>query len=70
MSDDIHQEVGTSPKLLELLSRHRALDDAIQALENRAYRDQLQIQRLKKEKLLLKERIERVRTDLIPDLDA
>lgn len=53
-----------------LLTRHRALDGEIARLEAFPYQDQLRIRRLKKDKLRLKETIQRVRTLLIPDLDA
>ncbi len=57
-------------ELLQLQERHRALDEEIDALESFPYRDQLQLQRLKKEKLWLKDAIHRLRSMLIPDLDA
>ena len=57
-------------QLLALQSKHRDLDAQIAELESFPYRDQLQLQRLKKEKLRLKDTIQRLRTLLIPDLDA
>jgi len=57
-------------ELLELQERHRLLDQEIAELESFPYRDQLQLQRLKKEKLRLKDAIHRLRSMLIPDLDA
>lgn len=57
-------------ELLELQERHRLLDQEIAELESFPYRDQLQLQRLKKEKLRLKDSIHRLRSMLIPDLDA
>ena len=53
-----------------LQSRHRALDTEIAELELFPYQDQLLLRRLKKEKLRLKDSIQRLRTMLIPDLDA
>lgn len=57
-------------QLRELQEKHRALDAEITALEAFPYQDQLHLRRLKKEKLRLKDCIQRVRTMLIPDLDA
>lgn len=59
-----------SAQLVQLQERHRQLDADIQQLEIFPYQDQLQLRRLKKEKLRTKDAIERVRTMLIPDLDA
>ena len=43
---------------LEVLKQeHRDLDEAVKALEERGIRDQLTIQRLKKKKLALKDKI-------------
>lgn len=49
---------------------HRDLDDVIDRLVHDPNIDQLQIKRLKKRKLLLKDLIQRLESDLIPDLDA
>ena len=57
-------------QLLQLQDRHRELDVEIARLELFPYQDQLHLRRLKKEKLRIKDTIERVRTMLIPDLDA
>jgi hypothetical protein len=61
---------GLATQLLQLQERHRELDAEISRLELFPYQDQLHLRRLKKEKLRLKDVIERVRTMLIPDLDA
>jgi hypothetical protein len=56
---------------LEVLKReHRDLDDAIQALEDTQRADQLQLRRLKKQKLHLKDRIGRIEDKLTPDIIA
>lgn len=56
---------------LELLSaEHRALDGEISACETAPYVDQISVRRLKKRKLLIREEIERLRSALIPDLNA
>ncbi len=56
---------------LEVLKReHRDLDDAIAALDARASADPLTLQRLKKQKLALKDRIARIEDRLHPDIIA
>lgn len=56
---------------LELLrEEHRDLDAAIAALLNNAARDQLQLARLKKRKLRLKDEITILEDQLIPDIIA
>jgi len=56
---------------LEVLKReHRDLDEAIVALQDRATADQLTIQRLKKQKLALKDQIARIEDKLTPDIIA
>ncbi|NCZ63758.1 MAG: DUF465 domain-containing protein [Cellvibrionales bacterium] len=57
-------------RLMTLQSRHRGLDEKIHDLQSQPYQNQLLIQRLKKEKLRLKDMIERLRNDMIPDLNA
>ena len=56
---------------LELLRRkHRDLDQAIQAMEETGRADQLALRRLKKEKLALRDEIQRVEDRLFPDIIA
>lgn len=57
-------------RLAELRVEHRDLDDAIARLMEGPYVDQLQVRRLKKRKLMLKDFIARLESELIPDLDA
>jgi hypothetical protein len=57
-------------KLEALRSEHRDLDDVIDRLIERAPFDQLQLQRLKKRKLGLKDQITRLESQLIPDIIA
>lgn len=57
-------------RLENLRLEHRDLDDAIDSLLDNAYIDQLQLTRLKKRKLLLKDMIARIESELIPDLNA
>jgi len=56
---------------LEVLKReHRDLDAAIAALQERTTADQLMIRRLKKQKLLLKDKIARIADKITPDIIA
>ena len=57
-------------ELARLKEEHRDLDTAIEALERVGSGDQLQIQRLKKRKLVLKDRITHVEDQLTPDIIA
>jgi hypothetical protein len=57
-------------QLEELRSEHRDLDDVIARLVEKAPFDQLQMQRLKKRKLLLKDQIARLESKLLPDIIA
>lgn len=56
--------------LIKLRTEHRELDAKIAALEAGAHADQLQITRLKKKKLQLKERITALEDQLLPDIIA
>jgi hypothetical protein len=56
--------------LARLLQEHRDLDSAIEALQGSAASDLLQVQRLKKRKLQLKDRITFVEDQLTPDIIA
>ncbi len=57
-------------KLQTLQQQHRDLDSAIQSLEETGTGDQLQLRRLKKMKLELKDRIQQIQNQLIPDIIA
>ena len=57
-------------RLTELETEHRDLDDVIDRLSEGPSVDQLQLQRLKKRKLLLKDEISHVRSQLLPDIIA
>lgn len=57
-------------KLAALKSEHRDLDDVIARLVERAPFDQLQMQRLKKRKLWLKDQITHLESRLLPDIIA
>lgn len=57
-------------KLGELRIEHRDLDDVIARLSRDPHVDQLQLRRLKKRKLQLKDMIARLESKIIPDIDA
>jgi hypothetical protein len=57
-------------ELAQLRQEHRDLDSAIEALQSQSSPDNLQIQRLKKRKLLLKDRITALEDKLLPDIIA
>ena len=57
-------------KLGALRSEHRDLDDVIQQLAAGNSFDQLQVKRLKKRKLMLKDQIARLESNLLPDIIA
>ncbi len=57
-------------RLRELRIEHRDLDDVIERLTMDLYVDELQLRRLKKRKLLLKDQIARLESELIPDMNA
>ena len=57
-------------KLIGLMTEHRDLDHAITALVETGPASQIQIQRLKKRKLMLKDEISQLQNRLIPDIIA
>lgn len=57
-------------RLAQLKAEHRDLDDAIQALSQRAVPDMIQIQRLKKRKLILRDEVLLIESKLLPDIIA
>ncbi|TYC60532.1 DUF465 domain-containing protein [Rhodobacterales bacterium] len=57
-------------ELAQLRQEHRDLDVAVEALATSANHDALQLQRLKKKKLVLKDRIAVLEDQLHPDIIA
>lgn len=57
-------------RIAELTLEHRDLDDVIARLTQTAVVDQLQLQRLKKRKLLVKDQIALLERQLTPDIPA
>jgi hypothetical protein len=69
MIDDPEQ-AALRRKLVELKTEHRDLDDVIARLSERQPFDQIQLQRLKKRKLQLKDVIGQIENQLLPDIIA
>ncbi len=57
-------------KLAELEQEHRDLDTAIQAMADTGVTDQLQLTRMKKRKLQLKDLVTQINDRLLPDIIA
>jgi hypothetical protein len=57
-------------RLVELAQEHRDLDDVISRLAQGPVLDDLQLRRLKKRKLLLKDRMIQLECQLVPDILA
>jgi hypothetical protein len=57
-------------RLVSIKTEHRDLDDAIEALMRDGKYNQLQVQRLKKKKLQLKDEISKLEDILLPDIIA
>jgi hypothetical protein len=72
MRETLNEEERTAfvAEILRLRQEHRDLDAAIVALETCGPADQLQIQRLKKRKLVLRDRIGFLEDKLTPDIIA
>ena len=66
----MNELAGLETELARLKQEHRDLDMAIDALESMVAGDQLQVQRLKKRKLSLKDQIIRLEDQLTPDIIA
>ena len=75
MSDQEHDNIDRElfrnlEKLRQVRIEHRALDEVIARLSMDILVDQVQLKRLKKRKLMLKDQIERHASLMIPDLNA
>jgi hypothetical protein len=64
------EEQALRARLAELMQEHRDLDAAISAMSEQGVKDQLQVTRLKKRKLQLKDQITRIEDALLPDIIA
>lgn len=71
MSDDTtSDQEPLHLRLNELKTEHRDLDDVIARITDAQPFDQLQVQRLKKRKLGLKDEILKIESELLPDIIA
>mgnify|MGYP000858777105 CR=1 FL=1 len=64
------ERVMLQQRMVALEVEHRDLDQAIARFDSDAMPDELQIRRLKRRKLLLKDQIARLRRQLDPDVPA
>lgn len=70
-SDNVDRELFRNiERLRQLRIEHRDLDEVIARLSMDIRTDEVQIRRLKKRKLLLKDQIARLQSQAIPDLNA
>jgi hypothetical protein len=72
MDDNIGnpERVAFQQRIVELKMEHRDLDTAIERLAADSAHDELQLRRLKRRKLLLKDQIARLERDIDPDVLA
>ena len=70
MDEDGDEIERLRQRLAELKSEHRDLDDVIAQISDTAPFDQIQIKRLKKRKLMLKDQIAKIESNLLPDIIA
>lgn len=68
--DDTPERRALKVRLLEYREEHRALDSAIFALQQQSGGDALQLARLKKRKLVLRDQIKWIEGRLTPDIIA
>jgi hypothetical protein len=67
---DMNDDETKAQQLAALKTEHRQLDEQIVALIAEGAADQMEIARLKKRKLRLKDEIERMRDRIVPDIIA
>lgn len=67
---EVDPEVALRARLATLKTEHRALDDWIAALLVAPFVDQLEVRRLKKRKLSLRDEIARLEDMITPDIIA
>lgn len=64
------EEAAIRARLATIREEHRDLDAAIEAIQSSGVYDLLQVQRLKKRKLVLKDEISTLEAMLVPDIIA
>lgn len=67
---DTPEKRALKARLVELRQQHRELDTAIDALQDKSSGDALQLARLKKRKLVLRDQIQWIEDKLTPDIIA
>jgi len=70
MDEAANEVITPAMRLLQLQTKHRTLDNKIAEMYEFPYQNQILLQRLKKEKLRIKDAIEHLKNDMIPDLNA
>ena len=65
-----NEDSGLRETLQKLRSEHREIDKAISSIQTTTGTDSLEIQRLKKQKLSLKDKITQLENQLLPDIIA
>lgn len=68
--NDTPEKRALKARLVEYREEHRALDSAILALQEQSAGDALQLARLKKRKLVLRDQIQWIEDRLTPDIIA
>jgi hypothetical protein len=66
----MNEKSNLQARLAELRAKHRSLDETIADMKAAPGHNQLEIQRLKKEKLSLRDAISRIESILFPDIIA
>lgn len=69
-NENMDEQERLQQKLAELKTEHRDLDDVIDRLTEKGPIDLIQVQRLKKRKLVLKDMISKIESLLLPDIIA
>jgi len=67
---DPQSEAAIRAQIAHLRQEHQDLDAAVRALETQPQADQLQVARLKKKKLVLRDQISKLEDGLTPDIIA
>ena len=65
-----YEQSSLKEKLNELINQHSELDDAIERINEKIPFDQVKLQRLKKRKLVLKDEIKKLNSQILPDIIA
>lgn len=68
--EDTQDTADLAARIAALRSEHRDLDDAIAQLSDNASVNQVQLQRMKKRKLAIKDQLARLENLILPDIIA